>query len=391
MNSAQRIIQEIEEVIRLVYGREEGPIPLHAPSFRGRERDYVRDCIDTGWVSSVGAYVSRFEQMLADYAGSRYAVATVNGTAALHVSLVLAGVGQNDGVLCPAFSFVATVSPVVYCKAVPVFMDSDPLTMGMDVRKVARYLGEHCVKNREGYAYDKKTGGRIKACVPMHAYGYPSDIDGLIEMCSEYNITIIEDAAEALGSRYRGRHCGTFGTIGVFSFNGNKIITTGGGGMIVTDDEDIANKAKHITTTAKKDHPWEYLHDDIGYNFRMPNINAALGCAQMEQLESLLSIKRKQSKRFHELILQVAGVDSVMPDPEDANCWLNLVRVPSNDRSEILEGLNGRGIQARASWMPICDMPPYRTYEQFEIQTARVLFAEVICLPNGVLNEQAPL
>ena len=388
MNSPQQIIRRIEEAVRSVYSRHQGPIPLHSPCFQGKERAYVLDCIDTGWVSSVGEYVSRLEGMVAEFTGARYAVATVNGTAAIHVSLVLAGVREGDGILCPAFSFVGTVSPVIYSRAVPVFMDSDPANLGMDTQKVARFLAERCTQGQDGYPHEKATGRRISACLPMHAYGYPADMAGLLHVCRDYGVTVIEDAAEALGSLCGGHHCGTMGAMGILSFNGNKTITTGGGGMIVTHAEDLADRAKHLTTTAKVDHPWDYMHDAVGYNFRMPNLNAALGCAQMEQLEGFLVRKREQARRLGELLTDVDGVEVVSPSGGDANHWLNLARVPPRDRDEILRGLNEQGIQARASWMPICDMPPYRDYEPFEVHVARELYASVICLPNGVLGGQ---
>ncbi|MGD8386336.1 MAG: LegC family aminotransferase [Desulfobacteraceae bacterium] len=385
--TVQEKIQRIEKAIRLVYDRREGPIPLHAPCFQGREADYVQDCIYSGWVSSVGEYVSRFERMVAEFTGAPHAVATVNGTAAILVSLVLAGVREGDGILCPAFSFVGTVSPVVSCKAVPVFMDSDPVSLGMDPRKVERFLLERCTLRQDGYTYDKTTGRRILACLPMHAYGYPADMAKLLDVCREYGVLVIEDAAEALGSRYGESHCGTMGILGILSFNGNKTITTGGGGMIITHDEDLARRAKHLTTTAKVDHPWDYMHDAVGYNFRMPNLNAALGCAQMEELESFLARKKEQAARLEGFLEGVEGVEVVSPDTGEANHWLNLARVPDEDRDDILYGLNARGIQARASWMPLCDMPPYRGYERFEIRSARELYASVICLPNGVLSD----
>lgn len=386
MSLVKEIIQHIEEALRLVYDRAEGPIPLHAPCFEGREEDYVQDCIRTGWVSSVGKYVSRFERMVAEFTGASYTVATVNGTAAIYVSLILAGVREGDGILCPAFSFVGTVSPVVSSKAVPIFMDSDPVTLGMDPQKVERFLVERCTGRQDGYVYEKSTGRRIFACIPMHAYGYPVNMDKLIDVCGEHSILVIEDAAEALGSRYGKSHCGTMGVLGILSFNGNKIITTGGGGMIITNDEEAAKRAKHLTTTAKVDHPWDYMHDAVGYNFRMPNLNAALGCAQMEKLKNILAKKKEQAARLRQFLEGMEGIKIVSPDVGEANRWLNLVLVPDKDRDDILNGLNNKGIQARASWKPLCDMPPYNNYERFEIQAARELYASLICLPNGVLS-----
>jgi len=384
-SKADITIIRIEKAIRDIYNEIDKSIPLHSPCFRGKERDYVQDCIQTGWVSSVGEYVSRLEEMVAGFTGARYAIATVNGTAAIYVSLVLAGVREGDGVLCPAFTFVGTVNPIIYSRAVPVFMDSDPLSLGMDPVKVESYLGGQCTRGQDGYPYEKRTGRRISACLPMHAYGFPVNMARTLDVCREYGVAVIEDAAEALGSWYGEQHCGTMGTLGAFSFNGNKTITTGGGGMIVTNAGDLARKAKHLTTTAKVDHTWNYMHDDVGYNFRMPNLNAALGCAQMENLEFLLARKEEQAARLIEIIADVEGVEAVSPRTGKANHWLNLVRVSPVDRDEILYGLNERGIQARASWMPVCDMLPYKNFDQFEVNSARELYASVICLPNGCL------
>jgi len=386
MDQSQRIVAAIEKAIREIYDRPEGFIPLHAPSFGGREWEYVKNCLDSGWVSSAGEWVGKFEKAVAEYTGAKYAIATVNGTAAIHTALLLSGVKPGDEVLCPAFTFVATINSIIYCGAYPVFLDSDPKTLGLDSEAVVRYLHRKGIRKNDGLIYNKESGRRIIACIPMHAYGYPVDLDSILEVCWEYGISVIEDAAEALGSWYKDRHCGTFGRFGMLSFNGNKILTTGGGGMILCRDKISAKKARHLTVTAKVEHPWKYLHDQIGYNYRMPNLNAALGYAQLERMDETLALKRKQAERVNDALREERDIQVVQPPVKEVNHWFNLLRVPPDLRDVILEGLNKRGIQARASWTPVCDMPPYQSYEKFEIKKARDLFRSVICLPNGLLD-----
>lgn len=386
MTSYQDIVNLIEKALRKIYKRPNGLIPLHAPFFKGNEWKYVKDCIDTGWVSSVGDYVNKFEEEICKFTGAKYAIATVNGTSALHIALILSGVEEGDEVLCPAFSFVATVSSILYCQANPVFIDCDSITLGMDVYKVKSFLNENCIKKKDGFTYNKNTRRRISACIPMHAYGFPVDIEPLLKLCKEYNIALTEDSAEALGSVYKNKHCGTFGQFGILSFNGNKVITTGGGGIILTNNASLANRAKHLTTTAKINHPWEYIHDDIGYNYRMPNLNAALGCAQMEYIKEILAQKKAQ---FEELKNELNRHDEIkVLDTRigKGNYWLNIIEINPKYRDKILKELNQRGIQARASWYPICDMEPYKRYEQYNISVARKLSSSLICLPNGLLK-----
>ena len=263
------------------------PVPLHEPSFGGNEWLYVKECIDTGWVSSVGKFVDRFEQQLADYTGVKHAVAVVNGTAALHVCLKLVGVEQEDEVLTPTLTFIATANAISYCGATPHFVDSDEATLGLDPQKLGLYLQEIAEIRPEG-CFNKKTGRRIKAVLPMHTFGHPVDLDPLVEICRSYQLELVEDAAESLGSYYKGRHTGNWGKVSALSFNGNKVITTGGGGAILTNDEKLGKLAKHLTTTARGPHKWSFIHDQIGFNYRLPNINAALGCAQMELLPKFL-------------------------------------------------------------------------------------------------------
>ena len=386
MTSSLNIVNSINSALRKIYKRPKEFIPLHAPYFQGNEWKYVKDCINTGWVSSIGSYVNRFEKEICKFTGAKYAIATVNGTSALHVALILSGVKKGDEVLCPAFSFVATISSILYCNAIPVFIDSDPKTLGMDVVKVKRFLNENCIRRRDGFTYNKNTGRKISACIPMHAYGFPVDIEPLINLCKKYNIAIIEDAAEALGSFYKNKHCGTFGKFGILSFNGNKIITTGGGGMILTNDSNLENKAKHITTTAKINHPWEYIHDEVGYNYRMPNLNAALGCAQMEYIDEILERKKVQFNRLKEELNNYEDIEIVDTNVGRGNYWLNIIKINPEYRTKVLYELNQKGVQARAVWYPICNMKPYQRYEKFEIEVANDLFASLMCLPNGLLK-----
>jgi len=281
-------IRDILEILRQVLPADRHAIALHEPSFAGNEWTYVKDCLDTGWVSSVGAYVDRLEADLSAYAGVRNAIAVVNGTAALHICLILAGVKANDEVLIPALTFVATANAVAYCGAVPHFADVEERTLGIDPTRLADYLTT-TAELRSGGCYNRRTGRRIKAVVAMHTFGHPVDLDPLWRHCLRFGIELIEDAAESLGSFYKGRHTGNWGRLAAVSFNGNKIVTTGGGGAILTNDQELALQARHITTTAKIPHRWAFDHDRIGYNYRLPNINAALGCAQLEQLPGFLT------------------------------------------------------------------------------------------------------
>ncbi|MEJ2664714.1 MAG: LegC family aminotransferase, partial [Spirochaetia bacterium] len=295
----EKLFKDILTIIRRAFHTDDF-IPLHVPGFTGNEKKYLADCIDSGYVSSVGQYVNEFEEMFKTYVGSGFAVAAVNGTAALQVALRLVGVERDDEVLTQALSFVGTANAISYCCAQPVFLDVERSTLGMDPEKLEEYLRRHTFRGDNGYRYNKNTKKRIAACVPVHIFGHPCRVDAVAEVCAAYGIPVVEDAAESIGSQYKGKHTGRFGRIGIFSFNGNKTMTTGGGGMLVTDDKELALRAKHITTTAKVPHPWEYVHDEVGYNFRMPNINAALGCAQLEQLDAYLKNKRQLAEFYRE-------------------------------------------------------------------------------------------
>jgi len=331
-------IESIIKFIRNLYKTEDF-IPLHAPVFNGNEVKYVLDTIHSTYVSYVGSYVNRFEEKIAEYTGSKYAIATVNGTSALHIALILAGVQQGDEVITQPITFVATCNAIRYCNAYPVFVDISLKTLGMDPKSLEKFLVEFA-EIRNGYTYNKKTGRRIKACLPVHVFGHPVEIDEIVEICEKYNIVVVEDAAEALGSFYKNKHVGTFGKFGILSFNGKKIITIGGGGMILTDDENLDRKTKHITTTVKVSHPYEYFHDEIGYNYRIPNINAALGLVQLENLENFVKIKRLIAQEYKKFFDEI-GIKFFTEPENPALYWLNAVVLNNKEeRNEFLKITN---------------------------------------------------
>jgi perosamine synthetase len=378
---ARRIVEVVQSVVRA-----EGSIPLHAPEFRGREREYLNDCVDTGWVSSVGAYVDRFERDLEALTGAAKAVAVVNGTAALDVCLRLAGVGPGDEVLVPALTFVATANAVTYRGATPHFVDSEAVTLGVDPGRLEAHLtgaaelrGETCVNRR--------TGAPIRALVVMHVFGHPCDIEGLQGVADRWRLALVEDAAEAVGSRWRGRHAGTFGRLGALSFNGNKLITTGGGGAVLTDDPELGRRAKHLTTTAKVPHAWAFVHDEIGWNYRMPNLNAALGCAQLEQLPGMIARKAELARRYVEAFEGVPGVTVLQPRPgADVNHWLNAIVLDEADpaaRDTVLEALNAVGLGARPLWTLMHKLPMFAGSPRDALSTAEALAARVVNLPSS--------
>jgi len=364
-----------------------GPSPLHAPIFSGNEWLFVKQCLDSTYVSSVGQFVDRFEADLVRYTGARHAIAMVNGTAALHISLLIAGVQDDDEVLVPALTFVATANAVSYCNAIPHFIDSDEATLGISSRALRSYL-ESKTKREKGYCVNKSTGRIIRALLPMHTFGHPSQLDELLQIADEFQLTLIEDAAESLGSFYRGRHTGTFGRLGVLSFNGNKIITTGGGGAILTNDTALAHRAKHLTTTAKKPHIWNYDHDEIGYNYRMPNLNAALGCAQIEQMPSLLKWKRELFGAYSNAFANVEGL-SVVEEPEycESNYWLQTLLLDENHVSQrdlLLSEFNNAGYGSRPAWKLLSHLKPYLTCPSMELPVAESLSKRLLNIPSGV-------
>lgn len=374
----------VVEALRAVLGR--GPIPLHEPRFAGNEWKYVKECLDSTYVSSVGKFVDKFEAELADYTGCRHAIAVVNGTAALQVALRLAGVQQRDEVLIPALTFVATAAAVSYCGAVPHFADSEERTLGMDPRVLREYLAD-IAELHGGLCINRATGCVIRAMVPMHTFGHPVDIEGLLAVARDYGITLIEDAAESLGSLFHGRHTGTFGLMGTLSFNGNKTVTTGGGGAILTNDRELATRAKHLTTTAKVAHRWEYRHDAIGFNYRLPNINAALGCAQLEQLPTFLAAKRQLFERYTAAFAQVPE-SQLFREPAScrSNYWLQtlvLDHSAADKRDAILEATNDGGFATRPAWVPLHQLAPYAACPTMGLPTAESLAKRIINLPSS--------
>jgi perosamine synthetase len=369
-----------------VLGEATSSLSLHEPEFSGNEWAYVKECIDTGWVSSVGKYVDEFELKLAEFTGARHAVAVVNGTAALHIALQIAGVKAGDEVLVPALSFVATANAVSHCGAVPHFVDSNESTLGLDAEALASHLEVVAERTIHGLR-NKTTGRRIAAIVPMHTFGHPVDMVSLMDVAASFELPVVEDAAESLGSTYQGSHTGTFGSMGVLSFNGNKIITTGGGGAILTDNPEFARQAKHMTTTAKKPHRWEFFHDAVAYNYRLPNLNAALGCAQLEKLPDFLSRKRQLAENYRKTFAHIPGIHFVdEPEGCHSNFWLNAVRLsePSmTGRDTLLAIVNDAGYQCRPAWTLLNKLPMYQNCPRAELFVAEALEASLINLPSS--------
>ena len=379
---AEPFLDALISNVRGIFG--EGFIPLHRPVFDGNEKQYLVDCIDSNFVSSVGAKVTEFEQMIADFTGATFAVATVNGTAALHAALQLAGVQRDEEVITQALTFIATCNALSYAGAHPVFVDVDRDTLGLSPAALRNWL-EKNAEIRDGQASNRNSGRRIAACVPMHTFGFPLRIEELVAVCDEFRIPVVEDAAESLGSYVGPRHTGTFGRLATLSFNGNKLITTGGGGMIITDDEALAKRAKHLTTTAKVPHAYEFVHDEVGYNYRLPNLNAALGCAQMERLAEMLEIKAQVASRYREFFAD-RDIQFFEPLPGyTANHWLNAIVLKSEeDRDEILQYTNSRDVMTRPIWRLMSRLPMYEHCQNDGLENSRWLEARVVNLPSSV-------
>ena len=382
--SSQSLCAQVVEAIHAVVGP--GPVVLHEPRFAGNEWVYLKECLDSTFVSSVGKFVDRFEADLAAFTGAKHAVAVVNGTAALHVALTLAGVNPGDEVITPALSFVATANAISYCGATPHFCDSEERTLGLDPQALREYLkattemrGESCL--------NKRTGRVIRAVVPMHTFGHPVDIDGVLAVASDFGLALVEDAAESLGSTIGGRHTGTFGLVGTLSFNGNKTITTGGGGALLLNDVALAKRAKHITTTAKVPHRWEFQHDEVAYNYRLPNINAALGCAQLEQLPDLVAAKRRLFQRYRAAFADVNNV-TVFEEPAGcrSNYWLQVLLLDESVacmRDQILEATNDRGFMTRPVWNLMFAQPAFAKCPRMELPVAASLQRRLINVPSS--------
>lgn len=378
------MFKKITEFIKALYPTE-NPIPLHAPRFSGNEKKYLIDCINTTYVSYVGQYVSRFEEEIRQFTGAKYSVAVSTGTAALHVSLLLAEVARETEVITQPLTFVATADAISYCGAHPVFVDVEKSTLGLDPDKLSDFLSENATMKSDNRCYNKKTGRMITACVPMHTLGHPARIDQIIEICSKYHIPVVEDAAEALGSFYKGQHAGTFGLLGILSFNGNKPVTTGGGGMIITNDEKLAAKAKHLTTTAKKPHPWEFVHDMVGYNYRMPNINAAVGCAQMECFPAVLENKRATAQKYKNFFDEIGVPFVVEPGNTRSNYWLNsIILKDRQERDQFLAYAADNGVQARPVWTLMSKLHMYSKCQNAPIDVALWLEDRLVNIPSSV-------
>lgn len=360
-------------------------ISLHEPRFFGNEKKYVLDCIDSTFVSSVGKYVDDFEKQMAEYTGAKYAVACVNGTSALHMAMIVSGVEKNNLVITQPLSFIATCNAISYIGASPVFVDVDIDTMGLSPDKLNEFLKENAIIKADGFTYHKTTNQKIAACVPMHTFGHSCRIDELANICNDYNIVLIEDAAESMGSYYKNKHTGTFGVLGTFSFNGNKTITCGGGGAIITNDEVLAKKAKHLTTQAKVPHRWEFVHDEIGYNYRMPNINAALLCAQMEQLNSFLENKRELAKRYLDFFANSEMKFVKEPNNSKSNYWLCAILLKDkNKRDEFLQYANDNGVMTRPVWTLMNKLEMFRYALHGNLDNANYLEERLVNIPSSV-------
>jgi perosamine synthetase len=384
MSKQADLADQVITAIRAVVGT--GPVELHEPSFRGNEWLYLKECLDSTFVSSVGKFVDRFELDLAHFTGSRHAVAVVNGTAALHIALKIAGVQAGDEVLIPSLTFIATANAVTYCNATPHFVDSEAYTLGVDATKLRDYLISH-TEQRVSQCVNRVTGQVIRVLVLMHTFGHPSDVDGLLAIANDFNIALVEDAAESLGSYYHGKHTGTFGLMGTLSFNGNKTITTGGGGAILTNDSALASHAKHLTTTAKLPHAWEYSHDEIGYNYRLPNLNAALGCAQLEQLPTMLAAKRELFTRYQTAFATVQSV-KLMAEPTEckSNYWLQTLLLNADhadQRDDVLKATNDAGFMTRPAWILMHELAPFKDCPRMDLTAEQSLTQRLINIPSS--------
>jgi aminotransferase in exopolysaccharide biosynthesis len=362
-------------------------IPLHAPVFNRQARNYVLETIDSTYVSSVGVFVDRFEIEMAAYTGSARAVATVNGTAALHAALQLAGVKSGELVITQSLTFIATSNAIYYCGAEPVFIDVDRHTLGLSPTALEAWLIDNARLDSEGNCRTKNDDKLIRACLPMHTFGHPVELDDLVEVCARWNLVLVEDAAESLGSFYKGRHTGTFGQLGTLSFNGNKIITTGGGGMILASKE-LGARAKHLTTTAKKPHPYEFVHDEVGFNYRLPNLNAALGCAQLEQIEGFIAAKRILADRYAKE-LQGSELEFFQEPPDcRSNYWLNAVICDNGEqRDALIKTTNDQGVMTRPIWQLMNHLPIYAHCRKGDLSNSEWLGVRVVNLPSSVLPE----
>ena len=375
---------QVTDFVHQLFGTEE-TVPLHAPLFIGNEKKYLNECIDTTFVSSVGKFVDRFEEEMAIYTGAKKAVVCVSGTNALHMAMMLVGVERDDEVLTQALTFIATCNAISYIGAHPVFIDVDMETLGLSPKAVKAWL-EKNAELKNGVCYNKKTGRRVKACIPMHTFGHPVKIDELVQICDEWHLELVEDAAESIGSFYKGQHTGTFGKVGAISFNGNKTITTGGGGMLLFQDEELGKLAKHLTTQAKVPHRWAFVHDHIGYNYRMPNINAALGCAQLENLDRYVENKRETAQIYADFFKNIPDI-TFFTEPENcrSNYWLNVVMLKGKAaQQEFLEYTNDHGVMTRPVWELMNRLEMFKQCETDGLKNTEWLADRIVNIPSSV-------
>ena len=377
--------RNIVEFIQEIYGTRDF-ISLHEPRFIGNEKKYINETIDSTFVSSVGEYVDKSEEMIASFTGAKYAIATSSGTSALHISLKLVDVDENCEVITQPLTFVATANAINYCGAKPIFIDVDKDTLGLSAVKLREFLEEFAFINHHGECVNKTTNKIIKACVPMHTFGHSCKIDEIVSICNKYNISVVEDSAESLGSYYKNKHTGTFGKVGIFSFNGNKIITTGAGGMIITDDKDLAQKAKHLTTTAKRPHLYDYIHDEIGYNYRLANLNAALGVAQMENLNFFIQKKRELSKKYIEFFKELDIEFIIEPKNSVSNYWLNAIILKDvEERNRFLRYTNDNGVVTRSIWRLMNKLEMFKDAQCGDLSNAEWLEDRVVNISSSVI------
>ena len=379
-------VEEIIPFIRSTFHEPTEFIPLHDPRFIGNEKQYLNECIDSNFVSSVGKFVGRFEKMCAEFTGAKYAVAAMNGTSALHIALHMARVKNRDEVITQPLTFIATANAISYTGASPLFLDVDRETMGLSPSRMEEFLHTNTIMKDDGFCYDKVTDKRISVCIPMHTFGHPVKLKELVALCAKYNITLIEDAAESIGSTYFGKQTGTFGKMGIFSFNGNKIITTGGGGMIITDDEVIAKRAKHITTQSKVPHRWEFVHDEVGYNYRLTNINAALGCAQMESLPKFIQLKRELAEKYRAFFNGSQYMFFAEPEGCCSNYWLNAILAKDRThRDELLTCTNDNGVMTRPIWRLMNELPMFQNCRCGNLENAKWFEERVVNIPSSAI------
>lgn len=386
MSRNTKTFKKVVDFIKEWYDTDEF-LPLHAPSFNGNEKKYLNECIDSTFVSSVGKFVTEGEQKFAEAVGAKYAVAVVNGTSALHLALRVAGVQKDEEVITQSLTFVATCNAISYLDAVPVFVDVDKETLGLSEVALQEFLEEHA-EMRDGVCYNKTSGRRIGACLPMHTFGHPVKLDEIKKVCDKYNLTLVEDAAESVGSYYKGKHTGNVGLLSAFSFNGNKTITCGGGGMIVTNDKKLAQYAKHLSTVAKTPHPYEFYHDEIGYNYRMPNINAALLVAQLEQLDSVLENKRETAEAYQKLFEGIDDIEFITePKHGRSNYWLNAVQLADKEtRDEFLKYTNSKSVMTRPAWILMNELPAFKDFQTGDLSNSRFLADRLVNIPSSIKN-----